>query len=100
MRDRANKLAAQYSGPFLEPVDGIAVSCPLHGLLGLSSPTGELYCPTCMEWFPAMRPVPLEGSRLEKKQAALQARLDRKARRESKSKSGKSKTLKSAPVSG
>jgi hypothetical protein len=75
MSDRIAELIERHRGPFLEPVDGIAVQCPIHGNLGRSSPGGELYCPTCHSWFPAMPDVPLTGRRLEQKQAMLQARL-------------------------
>jgi len=79
--NRIEATIARYSGRFLEPRDGIVVTCPLHGNLGRSSPGGELFCPTCMEWFSAMpSDQPLAGKRLEKKQAALQAKIARRGR--------------------
>lgn len=76
--DWIDRAIAKYSGRFLNPVDGVEVNCPLHGSLGRSSPGGELFCPTCHAWFPAIPDKPLSGDRLAKKQAALQARLARR----------------------
>jgi hypothetical protein len=84
MSERQNwidRAIENYRGKFLEPKHGgLPAHCPLDGPIGVVSLGGELYCPTCHEWFPSA-PTLHSGSALEKKQVALQARLGRKAQR-------------------
>jgi hypothetical protein len=73
--------AERYSGPFLEPVDGVMVSCPEHGVIGRATLGAKMFCAACHTWFDSVKQAGVSEGRLLRKQEALRKRMAKKRRR-------------------